>query len=363
LTGGHITPALAFIEYVQSLQAGHELAVVGREIAQQGTAQPAVEKQLVKEKEVTFFPLQTGKRVANGGIVAWGEQAALFVRGVRDARRIVALWKPDVLVSFGSYVAVPVSLACALERIPIITHEQTQTISLATKLIALMAQKVAVSFPEQLSSFSQKKVEWTGNLVRDAIVSSRTAIPMWLPPLDPSKPLVYIAGGSQGSQFLNKLVWQALPFLLPMYQVVHQVGQNNMPSELPPMTAAQHYCPRTWIAECELSWLYRHAHVVISRSGANTVWELAISGTPSILIPLPHAAADEQLKNAQWLARAGGAVLLNQDQAVPHTLLTAIEWSIKQRTLMQRNLEGLSTQLPRDADRRLFDVMRAVCQQ
>ena len=349
LTGGHLTPCLAVIEHLQKEQPDWQLVFVGREFSREDTEQPSSEREEVTARGVSFLPITTGK-FSSSSPLALLTAIGRTVVGFFTALQIILKERPDVCVSFGSYLAVPIAYAAWLSGVPVITHEQTRTIGMATRLISWVATTVAVSFPETAVAVSAKKVQITGNPLRTQLHRPPKTAPKWFTDAS-KKPIVYITGGSQGSEVLNTTVSQAVAKLTKDWTVVHQCGRaTNVRSyleELESMAATLHarqrnsYFVHEWLTVEELSWIYANAGVVVGRSGANTVQELAVFKIPSILVPLPFSHHQEQLRNAEWLASTGGAVVLLQKDLTADSLNTLLTHMGKTLAAHRRKLELL----------------------
>lgn len=329
ISGGHLTPALAIIEYIQKNHPQTEIVFVGREFAREDTKQPSAERSEVTALGVTFIPFTTGKFTSLNPTTAL---PALLktTGGFFHALQILLREKPDVFLSFGSYLAVPVAFAAWVSGIPIVTHEQTRTVGSATRIIAALAKTVAVSYKETKTELTTtRNVVVTGNPLRSVLFSPPSTPPSWYNSRT-TKPLLYITGGSQGSEVLNSTIMQALPKLTKDWNIIHQTGRatqkRNYAAELEAASASlparqrSSYFVREWITAEELAWIYKHASAVTGRAGANTVQELATFKVPAVLIPLPFSHHQEQQKNAEWLASTGGAYVLPQKSLTPQDL-------------------------------------------
>jgi len=257
------------------------------------------------------------------------------------------------LISFGSYLAVPVAVASAIQGIPILTHEQTTVAGQANRLIAYLAKKVALSFPQSRDFFPADKIVWTGNCLRPEILSPPLK-PSWLP-TKINHPIIYVTGGNQGSLVINQTMTKIIPELVKRYLVIHVCGRSTIDrpywhdlsqiqSQLSPRYRF-HYQIFEWLNPQDLNWVYHHASLAISRAGANTVYELGVKQLPTIFIPLPTSKYQEQLHNAQILAQTGGAIILPQAHLTPDQLLKIISRTAKYRTAMKRRLSKLTWQL------------------
>ncbi len=333
-TGGHLTPALAFIDYVVSEQKSNaQFVFLGRQFSQIENQQRSNESRAIAERNIRFIPFQSGK-LSYFSPLQLVQQAKLLLSGLVQSIKIIAAEKPDVVVLFGGYLAVPVAIASWLKQIPIVTHEQTAVASLSNQIIGFFSKKIAVSHRSSLAQFPNNKTIVTGNLLRHKLEEKNPSIPNWYN-ISQKYPLLYITGGNQGSQVINATVAQILPQLTKEWSIIHQCGaptkQTNYRLQLLDeksrlsRPAQNRYYVQEWIAEEELSWIYKHAAVVISRAGANTVFELQNFGIPAVLIPLPFSHKQEQLKNAEIAVKSGGSILLTQNRLTPESLLSALK--------------------------------------
>lgn len=366
ITGGHLTPALAFIEYIKESKKKDTILFVGRLYSKQKQQQESQEKKEVSKHGVQFIPFQSVKLTKNTFLSKLVSIPGLLTATIK-AVSIIAQHKPEVFVSFGGYLAIPVALASWVMRVPIITHEQTRTVGVANKIISKFANKIAVSYTENIAEFPKTRTVLTGNLIRKSVLSANKSLPKWLKK-EPTKPVLYITGGSQGSEIINRTVSQILKPLLKNWFVIHQcgkpVGKRNYKKELTKikqkLSASNQnaYHIREWINEDELSWIYTTATGIISRAGANTTEEIALRGIPSILIPLPFSHNEEQLKNALALSDKKQAILLEQKNLTPEVLLEATELLKKYNRKFRRNLQLFAqTQNP---EKKLYDLTQSV---
>lgn len=359
ITGGHLTPALALIEYLQQHQPQVTPIFVGRIYSQDRLRQLSQEKIEVEQRGVKFIPVTS---VRLNGLISFVTQFGRFLKSLAQARTILKQEQPNLVVSFGGYLAVPIAIAAWWRGIPIITHEQTRTVGLATQIIGWMAQKIAISFPETAEDLPANKAVLVGNPLRPQLLRPPVA-PDWK--VAGTLPLLYITGGNQGSVWINQKVAQLLPELLTEWRVVHQCGnattEYNSKTELEavsqqlPLELQHRYVVKEWFNTNEIAWLYHHALAVFSRAGANTVQELQHFAVPSLLIPLPFSRRDEQLLNAQHLAELGGALLLEQASTTDRDILAALTQLKTNATEYKARLA--THPLPPDATARLWQLI------
>jgi len=366
ITGGHLTPALAFIQYLKTNKTNDKVIFVGREYSQEKNKQVSVEKKVITKLGIKFIPFSSSK-LSSPNLLEKLKALPKLVVATFKAVGIINNTKPNIFLSFGGYLAVPVAFACWIMRVAVVTHEQTRTAGEANKIVAKVAKKIAVSYKETKKLFPKDRTVVTGNLIRTNIINTKGKKPTWFKQLltKNSLPLLYITGGSQGSEVINHNISQVANTLTKDWLVIHQCGvaskQRNYRKELNKVRShisaktRSNYYVREWISESELAWIYSHARVIVSRAGANTTQEIAVKKIASVLIPLPFSHHDEQFKNAQALAKKKQAILLEQKLLTPQTLLQSIQTANKYHRRYRRNLESFAK--PQDSAKKLYKLL------
>lgn len=243
---------------------------------------------------------------------------------------------PDIIISFGGYVSVPVVVSGWLQNKTTITHEQTLTNSLTTKINSYFVNKIALSFnnPKQISQLPQKKVVVTGNLLRYELFQKPKKPEIFINRLPTNKPLIFITAGNQGSHEINLNIGNILPKLTD-FNIIHQTGKNDYPAYKSLIKKYQNYYPTDYFDTQKYSWIIQHSEIFISRAGANTCQEIVAFNKKSILIPLPKSQQNEQLLNALWVEKQQKeqTVILNQENLNPESLMDAIILLKKQKNI------------------------------
>ncbi len=231
---------------------------------------------------------------------------------ILSALKIIRQIKPNIVVSFGGYVSVPVVFASYLNKIPCLTHEQTPTLSLATKINSFFCQKTCLSFSPKIN---KPKYVVTGNLLRHTIFNQKSEL---MDILKYPSNLIYITAGNQGSKIINQKIKELLP-QLKKYTIIHQTGANDINYFKKLETKYKNYLAFDYIQDYTIGSILNNANLIISRSGANTCQEIYTLNKKSILIPLPKSQQNEQYLNAQWLKEK----LPQYTSIIPQEKLTA----------------------------------------
>ncbi|MFD3503140.1 glycosyltransferase [Streptomyces sp. NPDC058678] len=366
-TGGHTYPALTAIRTLQN-----RLAAEGRalEVLWIGTAD-GLEARVAPAEGIAFATVATGKirRSSNPLMMMSAANMRDMARvplGVAQARKLVADFRPDVVLATGGYVAVPAGLAARMCRRPLVLHEQTVRLGLANRKLAGSATRIAVSSESTLPLLPEAVrgvAVVTGNPIRPEVLAGhpdKAVGALGLHGFDRRLPTVYVTGGAQGSQQINGVVRDALPWLLERANVVHQCGPDNVEelrqyaAALPAGLAGRYYL--AGFVGAELPDVLALADVVVSRSGAGTLAELTALGKPAVFIPLASSAGNEQAHNARHLEGAGAAVALLGDVTADH-LRDAIGPLLTDPALRETMAERARAHGRPDAADRLVDVL------
>ncbi|MCS7183165.1 MAG: UDP-N-acetylglucosamine--N-acetylmuramyl-(pentapeptide) pyrophosphoryl-undecaprenol N-acetylglucosamine transferase [Thermoanaerobaculum sp.] len=240
-----------------------------------------------------------------------------LVPALAVARGVVGRFRPQVVCSVGGYASFPGAAAAAAAAVPLVIQEQNAWPGLTHRLLAPWAAAIACGFPQALRAFPSLPASWTGNPIRREF--------FLLPPA-PARRALLVLGGSQGSQFLNRVVPKALSLLPPGQrpQVVHQSGERweqevrQRYQELQVEARVVGFLPEPW-------QVLKEVPLVVARAGALSVCELAASGRAALLIPFAHAAGGHQLVNAQALAGTGSALVVEEAQATPTAVAALLQ--------------------------------------
>ena len=340
-TGGHMVPA----DVLASVMRGRGWTVALLSDTR-GLAYPG----LFEGVERHVIPAAS---LGGSNPLQWARGLRANWAGRRAARAIYRGRRPAAVVGFGGYPALPALLAAFAERIPTAIHDSNAVLGRVNRLLAGRVQLIATAFPDvqRLDATYADKVALVGNPVRAEIVALRDQ------PYPGGDTLnILVVGGSQGATILSTVVPQAIAGLGAKVSVMQQCRPEDMDAARKLYTAAGVDARlATFIADmaAELA----KAHIVISRSGASTVSELAVAGRPSILVPLPTAMDNHQVYNVRELVAAGGAVVIAQSRFTAEAVAAQLSvWSADRGALAQAAAAARSAGRP-DAAVRLADLV------
>ena len=296
-TAGHVMPALALVPYLRPFFG--KIAYVGQT--------NGVEQRLAAKYGLPFFGTQTIKFDRTHWKNNLAIPRVLHIASNQVASYLQSL-QCDVVFSKGGYCALPTVLAAHRLGIPIVCHESDYTMGLANRVSRLYTRHMITSFADT------KHGLFVGNPIRDEILHGQAA---HCPPFDLPRPVVLVMGGSMGAKALNDSLAQAMP-LLTAYNIINLCGSSPTDYRAPNFRAV----PFVDNIQDYLSF----ADVVVCRAGANTLFELAALGKPTVMVPLPKGnSRGDQVQNALYFEREYGFVYLPQQQLTPVTLAAAIQ--------------------------------------
>jgi len=317
-TGGHFYPLIAVAEVLVVNEKKPELYYMG----------PSPYKpELLTEFNIKYVSCPAGKMRLYFSIQNFFDLFRNFF-GL-----FVAIWKlyfiyPDVVFSKGGYTSVPVLLAARFLRIPVVIHESDAVPGRANLMAKKFAEYIAISYPDAAQYFDTGRTALTGIPIRKSVQSiledpfTELGIPNDLP-------LIYVTGGSLGAERVNNIILRCLDELLPHYRIFHQVGPGR--KEATVLTAKTlisnpdlqgHYYVAELLDGKMVNALLNASSLVVTRAGSTTIFEIALHGRPSVIIPIPEDVSRDQRSNAYAYARSGGASVV-EEHNLTETLLTS----------------------------------------
>lgn len=306
-TAGHVIVNLALIPVFQ--REGWKIDYIG--------SKNGIERKLIGQLDhVAYYPISTGKLrryISKENI----KDPFKVMKGIMDAWRVIGKTKPSVIFSKGGFVSVPVILAAKLRGVPAIIHESDYTPGLANKIAIPFAKKVLATFPETLKYMPKKKAEYVGAVVRDELFKGNREKGLEICGFTREKPVLLIMGGSGGSQKINHMVRASLDELLREFQIVHICGTGKTD----PATKYQGYKQFEYVND-ELKDIFAASDLVLSRAGANAIFEFLALRKPMLLIPLPREASrGDQILNAESFMEKKYARIMQEEALSEESLI------------------------------------------
>lgn len=350
-TGGHLFPAMALAQELR--RRGHVIHLMTDErVTQYGDKFPARDIHVVPSATPS---IRNPLKFIKAGVT--------IVAGIFAAMGKLRKIDPDVVIGFGGYPVFPPFLAASLLGIPGVLHEQNAVLGRANKALARFAENLALSFEN--TKFADKypvAKTLTGNPVRDRVREAAEGV--GYSSIKKGKPIrLLIFGGSQGARAFGELVPPAIAELPEALKKRLRVTQQCRPEDLDRVTNAYRAAKVT----VELATFFddlpermTDTHLVICRSGASTVAELAVLGCPAIMVPLPGSLDADQKNNAAFLEQAGGGFLIEQDTVSPQSLATRLETLFKEPEILSDAAQKAKALGQPDAVERLADLAERI---
>lgn len=337
-SGGHISAAKAIIDEITErfritsdnlLYIGSDLGMVGEKPGS------SLDMKVMKKERINQRYIRGGKlqrRFSLRGIYLLLRTILGFV----DSYNILSKYKPDIIISTGGFVTVPVCLIGKFFfKAKIYLHEQTAAVGLSNKIVGKYAEKILIAYPLSEDYFPKEKTILTGNPVRKEVFldSGKTPLTTKLKKMIEQQeefPIIYISGGSLGSHLINKTIKQSMINLLQDFQIILQTGDSQITNDynllnlekdkLEPELRERIFITK-YVQDNEIGCVFNNIDMFIGRAGANTVYEMGLMSIPSILIPIPWVTHNEQMRNAEVLKDVGLARIIREGELTPEKLV------------------------------------------
>lgn len=339
-TAGHVMPNLALLPELRS--AGFDVVYIGSS---------GVEKGLVTAAQVPFFEISTGKL-----------RRYFSVQNILDVGRIIAGFlqalilmfklRPSAIFSKGGFVAVPVTLAAWCCRVPVVTHESDYSPGLANKIITPFSKRVLYTFAETEKYLPKEKSELVGTPVRQALFSGDADRGRKICGFGPEKPILLVMGGSQGAQRINDALKLILPELTEKFNIVHITGKGKSIGY-----SAPGYIGFEFLGE-ELKDIFAASDLVVTRAGANSIFEILALKKPMLLIPLEVGSRGDQVLNAKSFTAKGWALTLSESKMTGELLAESIKQLGQSAAQIVKKQSAFSVGA---VPSRIVEIIRQVC--
>ena len=312
-TGGHIYPALAIINKIKEKEESSEFLYIG--------TTDRMEKDIIPNLGIKFIGLEmSGLNRSN--LLSNIEVFRKFSNAVKESRKIIKEFKPEVVIGAGGYITAPVLYAAHKEGIPILIHEQNSIPGVSNKFIGNFANKICVSLPNSVNLFPKDKVVYTGNPRSEEIIKveklSKTELGF-----KKNKKLVVVVMGSLGSTTMTKKIKELIPaFNGKDYQVLIITGKKYY-DEYKDIELEDNVKLVPFMEN--LINLLKDSDLIVSRAGASTIAEITAIGLPAILVPSPYVTNNHQYKNAKELEDAGACHIVLEEDFSKDTIVPYID--------------------------------------
>ncbi|WP_066318201.1 undecaprenyldiphospho-muramoylpentapeptide beta-N-acetylglucosaminyltransferase [Bacillus sp. FJAT-29814] len=349
-TGGHIYPALALIREIQKRHKDAKVIYIG---TLNGLESKIIPKENIPFKSIHITGFRRKLSFENVKTVL------RFIKGVRDSRKILKEFKPDIVVGTGGYVCGPVVYAAAKLKIPTIIHEQNSVPGLTNKFLSRYVKKIAICFEQAREFFPPEKVVFTGNPRASEVLGQDGIKGRLSVGLSTTMPSVLIFGGSRGARPINETVIKLLPeFAGKPYQVLYITGEvhyEEVKKEVELVGNPKNVAIKPFIHN--MPEVLAGMDLVVSRAGATTLAEITSLGIPAILIPSPYVTNNHQEKNANSLSEHGAAKVMLEKDLTSNGLVTAIDRILlNKETLKEMKANSKKIGVP-DSAARLYNVI------
>ncbi len=322
-TAGHVIPAVPVMALAR--QAGAQVSFVG--------SRSGLEERLLADQFVDYHGIASGKLRRYLSLANLADVFRVGA-GIWQAWRLLGRLRPDVVFSKGGFVSFPVVFAAWLRRIPVVAHESDLSSGLANNLALPFVRTWCVSFPEtQVERFRGRRVV-TGTPLRPELLAGNSdAGRARLQARD--RPVLLVTGGSLGADALNQALGGCLDALVAQFEVVHVCGAGKRVERQVPGYHQFEYVSEGW------GDLLAAADLVVSRAGANALFELLALRKPALLVPLsPRVSRGDQVENAEYARVRGYCRVLDEDALTPQSLLHAVQDAFADADELQRHLAG-----------------------
>ena len=364
-SGGHIFPLVAIVKQLQQLAVKSNLELDLRYYGPQDIYTSYITREGVEARAITSSKLRRYFSLKN--FIDFPK----FVFSIFQSLFKIYWFMPDVAFSKGGPGALPVLMACRFYSIPVIIHDSDAVPGLTNTVSSRFARQIELSFASAKKYFpTSKVVKVVGNPIREELLNYVSLDPMGAKErlkLDPKLPLILVLGGSLGSVRINNFILTYLEKLLNKYQIIHQVGTANLADvkktfaaisrQMDPKIKKRYY-PYAFL-ENKYGEMLAASDLVIARSGAGTIFELAAFGKSAILIPLPESARNHQQMNAIDYSKTGAAEVLEENNLSEGVALRMIDKMIKNPGVQMRQAT-LKFSKPKAAEMIAADILSLV---
>jgi len=346
-TGGSVSPLLAITEEINRLQ----IKDCGFQFLWLGT-KTGPERIMVEKESIKFKAIANGKLRRYFSLKNFIDPLLIMI-GFFQSLAIILVWRPNLIISAGSFVSVPVVWAAWVLRVPILIHQQDVCPGLANKLMAPFAEVITVTFEESLADYGKKAV-WTGNPVRQGLTENSKQKIANSFDLSEDIPIVLIVGGGTGAMAINELIKKSLSELTKFCQIIHITGKDKFKNyEL----RIKNYKCIKFLEASEMAVALRLADVIVSRGGMGLLTELSYLGKPAILIPLPDSHQED---NALLFKEKEAAIVLDQKELTADDLVIKVKELLDDKELGEKLSKNIGKIIKKGANEKIIKIIEKI---
>jgi|694.fasta_scaffold01822_15 UDP-N-acetylglucosamine--N-acetylmuramyl-(pentapeptide) pyrophosphoryl-undecaprenol N-acetylglucosamine transferase len=322
-TGAHHNSALALLDWIkQNSDMQVSFVWVGRKLVPGSVDVFTPEYKEVVSRDIPFYNISAGKvyRFKHAKFVfAFLKNLFLIPIGFISAFKILIKEKPDLIISFGGYIAVPIVIVGFFMRIKSVSHEQTLSVGLANQINYLFTQKIYTAWPIEYYPVNyREKMTFVGLPLKQSFIKQIQSKEIFN--FENSNPVIYVTGGKNGSHVINEAVLRAVPGLISSFNIIWAAGSvkgsfdyEHIKKEIEIKGYDKNILLKEYFDESEIGKVFNTCDLVISRSGAHTIYELIYLRKPCLLVPIPWASHNEQYKNAKVVENAGLGLIIEEN--------------------------------------------------
>ena len=341
-SAGHVMPHLALLPRLRAVN--YDITYIG--------TMDGIERTIIEPTGIPYHVISAGKLRR---YLSWQNFLDVFrvLAGCWQSFWLLRKIRPNVVFAKGGFVSVPVVIGAWLNRIPAVIHESDITPGLANRLCVPFVRTVCYSFPETARFFPPPKGVFSGSPVRQELLTGDPAAGRKLAGFNSEKPVILVIGGSLGAKALNQIVREMLSELLADYQIFHICGKNQLDAKLDQTGYFQ-----AEFVGAELAHVFAMASIIISRAGANSLFEYLALAKPNLLIPLTRKASrGDQILNAESFARQGYSLVLPEEELTPENLHSKISELISH---CQIYVDCMKQSVQQNTIERIFEALNIV---
>ncbi len=301
-TGGHIYPAIAIINKIKEKEKNVEFLYIG--------TSDRMEKDIIPKLGIKYIGIDM-EGLNRKNVFSNIQVIKKFNHAIKEAKKIISDFKPDVVIGAGGYITAPVLYAAHKLKVPTLIHEQNSIPGLSNKFIGNFSDRICVSLPNSLKLFPKNKTIYTGNPRSEEIISVKNKNKSSLG-FNQDKKLVIVVMGSLGSTTMTEKIKELIPgFNNKAYQVLVITGKKYF-DEYKDINISDNVKIVPFMDD--LINLMKDSDLIVSRAGASTIAEITAIGLPAILVPSPYVTNNHQYKNAKELEDAGACIIVTEEE-------------------------------------------------